>query len=201
MSVCEICCFLDNNRFGYVALLDSVTNGKHNAVKFFGDNWGTNFRRVSMDFVRSLNTKTYRSSKKFGRLIKSCYPNIAINPIQVSNVVFDIPYIYANNSILAQWSPVFEEDLSPSSLSFLSKDSIVEYNYQQPIFIFMLDFKRHVPKVNSECLLINTFNDMITREVSQALSDKYIEYKAHIENGHWVTDFYKEVPIMGYKMR
>ena len=201
MAVCDVCCFNDGYKFGYVALLDSVSNGKRNAVKIFGNMFGTNFRAIHPDTLKSFNVKTLRKPEKFGKYIKAMYPQMMINPISVNGVVFDLPIVYINNIPLANWEPVFEEEVTQGSFRVLSEGLIVEYNYQQPIFISVLSAKRHIPKMNEERLLVNCSNGMITRTVKRASATSYLEAQYHIEGGMWVCDAYEEVPIAGYKLR
>lgn len=201
MAVCDVCCFNDGKRFGYVALLDSVTNGKRNAVKIFGNMFGSNFKFINLDLLKNFNIKTLRKPEKFGRYIKSLYPQMIINPINVNGLVFDLPYIYLGNTALVSWEPIFEEEVSTSSFKILHEGLIVEYNYHQPIFISVLSAKRHIPKTNEEQLLINCSTGMVTRVVKRATATSYIEAQYHVENGKWVCDGCNEVPIAGYKMR
>lgn len=200
MSVCDICCFSDNNRFGYVAIFSDVVNGKHNAVKYYGSEFGTGFRQVTSDFLRNLNVKIVRSAVKFARYIKMLNPMFMVNPVSKNGVVFDIPFIYLGNSYI-EWSPLFEDKYTESSFNILSGGLILEYNFKQPIFLSVLNMKRHVAGMNEEKLLINCQNGAITRGICKAEPDRYIEAQYHNVGVTWVCDNYKETPIAGYKLR
>lgn len=201
MSVCDVLRFSDGRRTGYIAILNSQTNGKRNAVKIYGDFYGNNFKMFDMSLLEQLNVKTLRAKNKFDKYIKSCFPNAVINPVAINGVVFDLPYISINNILCAEWEPVFEECVDKSSFNILSEGLIVEYYFQQPIFVSVLNAKRHVPKSNLERLLINRNTGLITRSVARATATSYFEGTYHIENGCWKCDSYNEVPIAGYKLR
>ena len=201
MAVCDVYCFKEGQRTGYLAVLDTFSNGKRNAVKLFGDMFGFNYKQIKSDLIPTFNVKTLRSPAKFGKYIKSVYPSVMINPININGVVFDLPYIQSGNMCLARWEPVFEDDISEKSFNILSAGLIVEYNFQQPIFISVLDAKRHIPKVNEERLLINISTGVITRSIKRASISEYMEATYHIENGNWICDSFNKVPIAGYKMR
>lgn len=201
MSVCNVLRFSDGKRTGYIAILNSQTNGKRNAVKIYGDFYGNNFKMFDMSLLGQLNIKTLRTKNKFDKYVKSCFPNVAINPISINGVVFDLPYISVNNILYAEWEPVFEECVNKSSFNILSEGLIVEYYYQQPIFVSVLSAKRHVAKVNSERLMLNIRTGVITRDITKAEAERYVEASYNLVNGTWVCTSFKEVPIAGYKLR
>lgn len=201
MSVCEIRCFNEMGKFGYVALLDSQTRGKRDCIKYIGKGFGDNFIPISIQEMSLYHIKTVRSAKDFGRYIKELYPSFMVNPIQVGQITFDLPCIYYNGSILARWEPIFEKDISSASFNILSEGVIIEYNFQQPIYISVLDAKRHIPKINVERLLINQLTGVVTRYISKADPSRYFEANYHLVNSTWVCDSFQEAPIAGYKLR
>lgn len=201
MAVCEIRCFNEMGKFGYVALLDSQTRGKRNCIKYIGKSFGTNFNIITAQELALCHVRVVRSAKDFGRYIKELYPNFMVNPIKVGNLTFDLPCMYFNNTILARWEPIFEKDISYSSFNIISDGAIIEYNYQQPIYISVLDAKRHVPKMNAERLLVNQISGVVTRYVSKADPNRFYEANYHLVNGGWVCDSFSEAPIAGYKLR
>lgn len=201
MSVCDIRCFNEANKCGYVAILSSRSGGKVNAVKYNGVDFGFNFNPITPAEMSQLRIKTIRSAKEFGRYIKEINSNIMINPINVNGIVFDLPFMYYNNAVIARWTPLFEKDVSQNSFNILSEGLIVEYNFQQPIFVSVLDAKRHIPKTNSERLLVNCANGVVTRAITKAEAERYLEASYHLMNGSWVCDSYEEAPIAGYKLR
>lgn len=201
MSVCAIYSFNSNRGSGYIAVLDTITNNKRNAVKFFGNVFGNNFPLVSLEQFAGFNIRTSRSASDFGKYIKALNPSIMLNPVSVGNIVIDLPFIQFKNGLNVQWQPEFEKSVSSKSFSIVSQGMIVEYNFQQPIFISVLTAKRHIPKVNYERVLINQTNGVVTREVAKACADKYIEAQYRCDNGVWSCCSYNEIPIAGYKMR
>lgn len=201
MAVCDVRCFNYENKSGYIAILDSFINGRFNAVKYNGNEFGFNFNPITRQEMDALKIKTIRSAKDFGRYIKELNCSIMINPINVNGIIFDLPFMYYNNTVIARWEPVFEKDITKNSFNIISGGSIVEYYFQQPIFISVLNAKRHLPKINSERLLVNCTTGMITREITRAYSEKYLEASYHLMNCNWVCDSYQEVPIAGYKLR
>lgn len=201
MSVCEIRCFNEMGKFGYVALLDSQTRGKRDCIKYLGNNFGSNFGLISLQEIAQCHVRTVRSSKDFGRYIKELFPNFIVNPIRVGQITFDLPYMYYNGSILARWEPIFEKDINKNSFNIISEGVIVEYNFQQKIYISVLDAKRHIPKINSERLLINQITGVVTKYISKAELNRYFEATYHLVNGNWVCDSFQECKIAGYKLR
>lgn len=201
MSVCAIYRFNSNRGSGYIAVLDTVTNNKRNAVKFFGNVFGNNFPMVNLEQFVGFNVRTSRSASDFGKYIKALNPSVMLNPISVGSIIIDLPYIQFQNGLNVQWQPEFEKSVTSKSFSIVSQGMIVEYNFQQPIFISVLTAKRHIPKVNYERVLINQTNGVVTREVARAFADKFIEAQYRCVNGVWTCYSYNEIPIAGYKMR
>lgn len=201
MSVCAIYNINTNRGSGYLAILDTITNGKRDAIKFIGNMFGNNFPFASLEQFANCNIKTSRSANDFGKYIKAMNPAIYVNPVKVGNIVVDLPYIQFANGYNVQWQPEFEKQVTKSSFNIVSQGVIIEYNFQQPIFISVLTAKRHIPKVNYERLLINQTNGVVTREVAKAFADKYIEAQYRCDNGVWNCIGYNETPIAGYKLR
>lgn len=201
MSVCDIRCFNESGKAGYVALLDSVSDGKLNAVRYNGTDFGFNFHLIALGELNKFKVKTVRSAKDFGRYIKEVNAYFMVSPIQVQGLVFDIPYIYYGGKPICRWQPIFEKGIGKNSFNILSEGMIVEYYYQQPIFISVLDAKRHIPKVNMERLLVNTATGVVTRTVSKAEATEYFEGVYHLVNGDWCCDNVQRIPIAGYKLR
>jgi hypothetical protein len=201
MSVCDVRQFNDGKRLGYIAILDSSTGSKQNALRYFGADFGDRFKPISADEMQKYKIRNIRDSKEFGRYLKEVKKDLMISPIDIGGIVFDSPYIYQDNNVIAQWRPVFEKDLTNDSFNLISGGTIIEYNYKQPIFISTLDAKRHVPKYNLETLLFNKITGLATRLVHFAGRDKYSEASYHLKDGTWVIDSCEEIPIAGYKLR
>lgn len=201
MSVRDIRFFNESGKCGYIAILDSKLSNKFDAIRYNGTDFGCNFNIISLYEIQQLKVKTVRSAREFGRYIKEVNSGFMVNPISMNGITFDLPFIYYNNIVIARWQPLFEKDVSENSFNILSEGLIIEYIFQQPIFISVLNAKRHVPKINLERLLVNTATGVVTRNVSKAEKERYIEADYHLMNGNWVCDRFQEAPIAGYKLR
>lgn len=196
----QILRFNDHGRQGYLAILDSVArDGRRNAVKYIGTKYGAGYPYINT--VDGLKVKTVRSSKQFDKYIKMSNPMQMINPVRVGNVVFDLPFIHYGNGVTVKWEPFFEDTVNAGSFSVISEGAIVEYLYQRPIFISVLNMRRHVAAFNAERLLINTNTFYTTRELSNADGQTFCECAYHVDNGAWVCDKFAKTPIAGWKSR
>lgn len=200
MQVLQMCLINDNGKPGYLAVLDSVAkDGRHNAVKFISTRFGSGFP-VCRD-TSAFKVKTVRSLTEFSKYMKLFTPAVMINPVRAGNLVFDLPFLHYPNGVVVQWRPHFEESVSEKSFSLISGGMIVEYCYQQPIFISALHMRRHVSAFNSERLLVNMSNGYTTRELNAVDGEVYCEGCYHVENGVWVCDKLNKTPIAGWKVR
>jgi hypothetical protein len=218
MNVCAILRFKDSKKSGYIAILapnsvsivDNTEEELLNILKttkcdfyvYFGTDFGNDFNEISPRLLNYLHkAKTVRRRSDFSIYIKSFNPNIMISPVEESGIIFDVPYIYNNGDIIAEWTPLFDRDLKDGIFQTVSEGAIVQYIKQQQIFISTLIAKRHTPALNSEVLMIDRFTNIITRSYSYAEATKYVNCKQHTENGKWKTDLYEELEISGYKLR
>lgn len=190
----------ENGKQGYIAILDSVSrDGRRNAVKYMGAKYGIGFP-VCPSTV-GLRVKTVRTSAEFGKYMKLSNPGLMVNPIQVGPFVYDMPFIHYGAYGVVQWMPHFEKTVSESSFRAVSGGAIIEYSYQEPIFISALHMKRHVSAANSERLLVNVQNGYTTRELSAVDGNVFCEGTYHVENGVWTCDSLVKTPIAGWKSR
>lgn len=200
MQVLQILRLNDHGRQGYLAVLDSRSrDGRQNAVKYIGSKYGENYQFCN-DYS-AFRVKTVRSSKQFDKYVKLRNPAQMVNPVRVGPVVFDLPFIHYGNGLCVKWEPFFEESVNPGSFSVISDGAIIEYNYQRPIYVSVLDMKRHVAAYNRERLLINANTFYTTRELSNADGNTYCECAYHVDNGSWVCDKFSKTPIAGWKSR
>lgn len=202
MQVLQMFQVCDNGRPGYLAVLDTFgVDGRRNAVKFLGTTkkFGASFP-VCIDMTQ-FKVKTLRSSNEFSKYMKMYAPGVMINPVRVGSVVFDLPFIHFPNGVVVKWSPQFEDSVTEKSFSLISGGVIIEYIWQQPIFISALHMRRHVSAFNSERLLVNMTNGYTTRELNMVNGDVYCEGCYHVENGVWACDKLQKTPIAGWKKR
>ena len=199
MIVRNIFCFQDNNKTGYLAILNvKGDNGKYNAIKYYGNKFGDQYEFANPELF---NTKTVRSSADFAKYIKLYNPGLFVNPIFVNGVAFDIPFIHLNTGDAVKWEPLFEKHVTYDSFNIISEDSIIEYFWYKNIFLSLLDQKRHQQASNSERLLVNCKTGLVTRKITKASKEKYFEGTWSCIGGKWIRENYYEIPIAGYKSR
>lgn len=199
MQVLQVFVLNERGKIGYLAVLDSYKDGRQQAVKYMGEKYGVAFP-ICIDYAR-YNVKTVRSSKQFDMYVKLFNPALSVNPIRVGSVVFDMPFVHFDNGTNLKWQPYFEESVTNKSFSVISEGAILQYDYQQPIYLSVLNSKRHVAAYNRERVLINMQTGYTTRELSKADGSIFYEAMFHMENGVWACDKMRRTPIAGWKSR
>lgn len=200
MQVVQMLLIDEGGKQGYLAVTDKADRvGNREAIKYIGTKFGSGFMPGAIG--AGLSVKTVRSAKEFAKYVKMFNPGAWVDPVQVGGVVFDLPFVHFGNGLMIRWQPYFEKTVSESSFSLVSGGSIIEYTYQQPIYISALHMRRHMAAANSERLLINVNNGYTTRELSAVENSQYCEVTSHVENGEWVRDKLSKLPIAGYKLR
>lgn len=199
MQVLQILQLNERGRSGYLAVLDSYKEGKQLAIKHMGSKYGTSYP-LCVD-LSPFTVKTCRSVREFDKYVKKFAPARMVNPVSLNGVVFDLPYIHFSNGAYVEWNPHFEESVNKTSFSVLSEGAILEYLYCKPIYLSLLNMKRHVAATNSERLLVNVNTGYTTRELSFVNGNLFCEAVYHSQAGIWMCDKINRTPIAGWKSR
>lgn len=158
---------------------------------------------LSLEVVDNIDykCKIIRSKDEFLYYLKILYPMVHFNPIYLCNglIVFDNPFVEVDGNNFCMWHPRFG---IKTSMKYISQDdSCVVYHYEEPIFIYPYDYKRHTPATNEEHFSINYKTGVAIHSWKSASMHDYTEYASHFECGVWVQDYFNQKPITGWKKR
>lgn len=148
-----------------------------------------------------LKYKYLRSKDKLLYFLKILYPDMHMNPISLcgGHVVLDNPYIEIDSNKFCIWNPIFEDKVSMRYIQH--DDKCMVYHYQEPIFIFTYDYKRHTPALNEEYFSLNYVTGTAVHTVKEATTYSYTESSSHFDGKMWIQDMYSQIPITGRKKR
>lgn len=180
-----------------------MLSGKHpiKFVKYSGSAFGCRLDGITNAQAVALRANSIRGRFEFATYMKTLFPQLWINPISIQNATIDSPYIYWNGVLLCEWRSAFEKNLSENSFKLESHNTIIRYEFVEPIFILKEDTKRHVAAENKEIVLINLSTGVITRSWKQATETAFYERDSIFQNGCWNVVYNNVTPIAGYKLR